>query len=201
MLLGLAAILIASTFSMFLSAEVPTSTMITEIAGNSLGGSIVTEKAMFGAGCFWGVEAGYNGVKGVISTEVGYSGGATEDPTYRAVCNDNTGHAEVILIEFDPSVISYDKLVDVFFNGHDPTTMNRQGPDYGSQYRSAIFYFDENQKATAERLKEEFDRSGKFKDRIVTEIARAGTFYRAEEYHQQYNAKNNIPACGFHLEK
>lgn len=198
---GIVLIAVALVLNLVISASEGNRVQTNKTTNDINGDLIVIEKAMFGAGCFWGVEAAYTQVKGVVSTEVGYTGGETENPTYREICYNNTGHAEVILIEFDPSVIPYEELVDIFFKGHDPTTLNSQGPDFGSQYRSAIFYFNDDQKISAERLKKEFDQSGRYKNKIVTEISSAQTFYRAEEYHQQYNAKTNIPACGFHIFK
>ena len=154
------------------------------------------EKATFAAGCFWGIEAAFRQVKGVLSTAVGYTGGTTENPTYREVCTDKTGHAEAVLVEFDPSVVSYNELLDVFWSIHDPTTLNRQGPDFGSQYRSAIFYHNEEQKAAAVASKERLEKSGKYKNSIVTEITPASEFYMAEEYHQQYLEKRGLASCG-----
>lgn len=154
-----------------------------------------TEKATFGAGCFWGVEETFRTLKGVISTAVGYSGGTKENPTYEDVCTDRTGHAEVVEIEFDPSQISYQQLLDVFFSNHNPTTLNRQGPDAGSQYRSAIFYHSPEQKAAAEEAKDRLQKSGKFPRPIVTTIEPASTFWRAEEYHQQYLKKRGQTHC------
>ena len=148
------------------------------------------EKAIFAAGCFWGVESAFRKVKGVISTKVGYTGGYFDNPTYEDVCSHKTGHAEAIEIIYDPSIISYDDLLEVFWNIHDPTTLNRQGWDVGSQYRSAIFYLNEEQKTQAEVSKEKKNKSGIFKKEIATEITVASTFYEAEEYHQQYNEKN-----------
>ncbi|MBX3411844.1 MAG: peptide-methionine (S)-S-oxide reductase MsrA [Pirellulales bacterium] len=153
------------------------------------------EKAMFGAGCFWGVEETFRQLPGVTATAVGYSGGRTQNPTYQEVCSDTTGHAEVVEIEFDPAHISYEQLLDVFWQNHDPTTRNRQGPDFGSQYRSAIFYHHEAQREAAQRSKEKLDASGRFPRRIVTEITPAGAFYRAEEYHQQYLQKRGLGSC------
>jgi peptide-methionine (S)-S-oxide reductase len=155
----------------------------------------MTEKATFGAGCFWGVEAQFRQISGVKSTAVGYEGGAMVNPTYKDVCSDETGHAEVVEVDFDPSEISYDALLDVFWNNHDPTTLNRQGPDLGAQYRSAVFYHTPEQKATAEASKERLDKSGRFRRPIVTEIVPAQTFYRAEEYHQQYLEKRGLASC------
>jgi peptide-methionine (S)-S-oxide reductase len=153
------------------------------------------EKAIFGAGCFWGVEAAFKGVEGVSSVEVGYSGGSKENPTYEEVCSNTTGHAEVVLVGFDPDKVSYADLLEVFWSNHNPTTSNRQGPDVGSQYRSAIFTFGEGQQEQAENSKTEQDGSGRFKAPIVTEIKPVTTYYKAEEYHQDYFAKNDIEHC------
>lgn len=153
------------------------------------------EKATFAAGCFWGVEATFRRVKGVKSTVVGYTGGTLENPSYKEVCSDRTGHAEAVEVEFDPAVVSYDQLLDVFWGCHDPTTLNRQGPDVGTQYRSAIFYETPQQKATAEASKEKLAASGRFSKPIVTEIAPASIFYRAEDYHQQYLEKRGVTQC------
>ena len=146
------------------------------------------QKALFGAGCFWGVEEHFRRINGVKNTEVGYSGGKTKDPTYVSVCYENTDHAEVILVEFDEDIISYKSLVDEFWKCHDPTTLDRQGPDIGRQYRSVIYYFDYQQKNIADKSKEKYQAS--FQNRIVTEISKADVFYRAEEYHQQYIQKS-----------
>lgn len=151
------------------------------------------EKATFGAGCFWGVEATFRQLKGVTSTAVGYMGGKTQNPTYEDVCTDATGHAEVVEVIFDPAVISYDALLEVFWKNHDPTQLNRQGPDEGTQYRSAIFYHSEGQKKAAEASK--IKHSVNFKRPIVTEISPAATFYKAEDYHQQYLEKRGLAAC------
>ncbi len=149
-------------------------------------------EAMFGAGCFWSVEHAFRQVEGVTDTEVGYAGGTVENPTYEQVCSGDTGHAEVVRVEFDPAVITYDRLLDAFFACHDPTQRDRQGPDIGKQYRSAIFYFDEAQREAAERKVEALK-----KDRdIATQIVPAMPFYRAEEYHQRYIEKNGGAACG-----
>ena len=144
------------------------------------------EIAMFGAGCFWGVQATFDKLPGILKTEVGYSGGRPEykNPSYKEVCTDKTGHAEVIRIEFDPKKISYEKLLEVFWNLHDPTQLNRQGPDIGAQYRSVIFYYTERQKKLAEKSKEEIQK--KIAGKIVTEITKARPFYKAEDYHQKY---------------
>jgi peptide-methionine (S)-S-oxide reductase len=146
--------------------------------------------ATFGAGCFWGVEAAFRRVEGVASTAVGYSGGRVPNPTYEDVCTDETGHAEVVQVEYDPDRVSYERLLEVFWNSHDPTTLNRQGPDFGTQYRSVIFYHDEEQKATAIASKERAQANGRYSRPIVTEIRPAAMFYRAEDYHQQYYEKH-----------
>src|ERR1051325_11696392 len=150
------------------------------------------EKATFGAGCFWGVEDAFRQVKGVRETAVGYAGGHYENPTYQDVCSGRTGHAEVVEVHFDPSEISYDELLNVFWENHDPTTLNRQGPDWGTQYRSVIFYHTPEQEAAARASKEKMQASGKFRRPIVTEIAPASEFHRAEDYHQQYLEKRGL---------
>jgi peptide-methionine (S)-S-oxide reductase len=148
-----------------------------------------TETATFGAGCFWGVESTFRKVPGVIDVKVGYTGGKTENPTYKEVCTDKTGHAEAVNVVYDPAKVNYQKLMEVFFENHDPTTKNRQGPDWGTQYRSAIFFHDETQeKLAAAEIKKRND-SGEYVGPIVTELVKAGKFYNAEEYHQQYFAK------------
>jgi len=152
----------------------------------------MTEIATFGAGCFWGVEQKFGKLKGVIDTVVGYTGGSTENPSYKDVCTNKTGHAEVVQVTFDPSIVSYEELLEIFWNLHNPTTLNRQGWDVGTQYRSAVFYHDEDQRLAAIALKEKLDKSGKYKNPIVTEIVPISTFTRAEEYHQKYNEKNKI---------
>jgi peptide-methionine (S)-S-oxide reductase len=146
--------------------------------------------ATFGAGCFWCVEAVFQQLKGVISVVSGYSGGAVENPTYEQICTGTTGHAEVCQIRFDPAVISFDDLLEVFWQTHDPTTLNRQGADVGTQYRSVIFYHDAEQKAIAQRRMKQLDEAGVWSDPIVTEIAPLTVFYRAEEYHQNYYRNN-----------
>ncbi|MEA2633214.1 MAG: peptide-methionine (S)-S-oxide reductase [Chloroflexota bacterium] len=146
--------------------------------------------ATFGAGCFWGVEDAFRQVEGVVATEVGYSGGTTENPTYHDVCTDQTGHAEVVRVKYDPDKVSYETLLDVFWNTHDPTTLNRQGPDFGSQYRSVIFYHDDGQRAAAVASRERLQAGGRFRRPIVTEIVPEARFFRAEEYHQQYVDKS-----------
>ncbi|AFV25120.1 peptide methionine sulfoxide reductase [Methanolobus psychrophilus R15] len=148
------------------------------------------EVATFAAGCFWGVEATFRKVKGVKYTQVGYTGGDFVDPAYKDVCSGQTGHAEAVEVIFDPSLVSYDKLLELFWAMHDPTTSNRQGPDVGSQYRSAIFYHTEGQENAALASKINLQKSGKYQRGIVTEIVPAGRFYRAEEYHQQYIEKS-----------
>ena len=151
------------------------------------------QKATFGAGCFWGVEAAFRRFKGVLSTTVGYSGGSFKGPTYEDVCTGTTGHAEVVEVDYDPDKVSYDELLKVFWEIHNPTTMNRQGPDIGTQYRSVVFSHNSEQKAAAEASKEKLQRNGHYKNPIVTEITPASEFYKAEEYHQQYFEK-----CGQH---
>jgi len=154
------------------------------------------ETATFAAGCFWGVEEAFRRVEGVVSTATGYSGGMPENPTYEDVCSGGTGHAEAVGVEFDPSKVSYEQLLEVFWSVHDPTQLNRQGPDVGSQYRSAIFHHGPEQEAAARASKEALAASGRFTRPVVTEITPASTFYRAEEYHQQYIAKGGKASCG-----
>lgn len=154
-----------------------------------------TELATFGAGCFWGVEETYREVKGVVGTAVGYMGGAVTEPTYKQVCTDTTGHAEVTQVEFDPALTSYEELLEVFWKVHDPTHVNRQGPDVGAQYRTAIFYHSAEQKAAAEKSLAALSASGKYTKPIATEITPAAEFWRAEEYHQRYLQKRGLPAC------
>ncbi len=153
------------------------------------------EKAMFGAGCFWGVEEAFRTMDGVKDTKVGYSGGATENPTYEQVCTDRTGHAEVIYIEFDPAVVSYEQLLDKFFTIHDPTQLNRQGPDVGKQYRTAVFFYSPEQEKSAREKIEQLGKSGKFRAPIATEVTPAAKFYPAEEYHQRYLQKRGVNVC------
>lgn len=153
------------------------------------------EKATFGAGCFWGVEATFRQIKGVASTQVGYLGGHYENPTYKDVCTDRTGHAEVVEVEYDPSIVTYEQLLDIFWDNHDPTTLNRQGPDVGTQYRSAIFYHSPEQEKAARISKAEREESRRYKNRVVTEITPASRFYRAEDYHQQYLEKRGLSHC------
>ena len=149
--------------------------------------------AIFGAGCFWGIEVAFGKVKGVTSTSVGYTGGATDNPTYEQVCTGKTNHAEVVWVEFDPSSVSYEELLDVFWGCHDPTTLNRQGPDRVTQYRSVIFFADPAQEAAAIKSKEQ--NSGRFPNPIVTEITAESKYYIAEDYHQQYLAKRGLENC------
>ena len=146
-------------------------------------------KATFAAGCFWCIEDDFRKKKGVLSTKVGYTGGNKKDPTYKDVCTGTTGHAEAIEIQYDPKIISYETLLDEFWAMHDPTTLNRQGPDIGTQYRSVIFYHDEEQKKAALKSKKELENSGRFNGTIVTEIIPTMTFWEAEDYHQQYMEK------------
>lgn len=153
-----------------------------------------TEKAIFAAGCFWGVEDRFGRIKGVVSTRAGYTGGRTKDPTYEQVCTGRTGHAEAVLVEYDPSIVSYSQLLDAFWAMHDPTTPDRQGPDKGTQYRSAIYYFTGEQKELAEASLKKLDGSGAYEDPAVTEIKKASAFYPAEEYHQKYCARRG--SCG-----
>ncbi|SFU73720.1 peptide-methionine (S)-S-oxide reductase MsrA [Nitrosospira multiformis] len=152
----------------------------------------MTEKAIFGAGCFWGVEAAFRAVEGVKEVTSGYSGGHLKNPSYRDVCTDKTGHAEVVQVEYDPSHVSYDELLDVFWNCHNPTTLNRQGPDVGKQYRSAIFFYTPEQESAARASKEKLEQSGRWRAPVVTEITPASDFYPAEEYHQRYLEKRGI---------
>jgi len=154
-----------------------------------------TEKAIFGAGCFWGVEETFRNLEGVVSTTAGYAGGTKENPTYEDVCTDETGHAEVVEVEFDPSQVKYEDLLDIFWSNHNPTTLNRQGPDVGTQYRSVIFYHSPEQKAAAESSKEKIDKSGRFRRPVVTQIESVPTFWRAEEYHQRYLEKRGQSHC------
>ena len=152
-------------------------------------------KATFGAGCFWGVEQAFRQVQGVTATRVGYLGGTMNNPTYHDVCTDMTGHAEVVEVEFDPSKVPYEDLLNVFWSCHDPTQLNRQGPDIGTQYRSAIFFHSPEQEKTARASKEKLQASGRYKRPITTEITPASQFWLAEEYHQQYLEKRGIKSC------
>ena len=155
----------------------------------------MSEIATFGAGCFWGVEAAFRRVPGVLDAVSGYAGGHTENPSYRDVCTDRTGHAEVVQVTFDPAKVSYEQLLDVFWKIHDPTQVNRQGPDFGTQYRTAIFYHSPEQEAAARKSKQALEASGRFRQPIATEITPAGPFWRAEEYHQRYLEKRGAESC------
>jgi peptide-methionine (S)-S-oxide reductase len=159
------------------------------------------EKATFGGGCFWGVEARFRECDGVISTRVGYSGGITENPTYKDVCTNTTGHAEVVEVLYDPKKLSYEKLLDIFFDVHDPTQINRQGVDIGTQYRTVIFYHSERQKNLAEQKKKNLDASGRYRKPIATQILPAVTFWEAEDYHQQYLEKQGRSTCSLSLKR
>ena len=153
------------------------------------------QKAIFGAGCFWGVELTFSKIEGVESTTVGYCGGTAPDPTYEIVCTGQSGHAEVVLVEFNPDKVSFEKLLDTFWSLHDPTTLNRQGPDIGTQYRSVIFFQDQDQAVLSKTSKEKLQVSGKYKNDIVTEIVPTEKFYRAEEYHQKYLEARGLGNC------
>jgi peptide-methionine (S)-S-oxide reductase len=157
------------------------------------------EKATFGAGCFWGVESFFRAVPGVTDAVVGYGGGSVENPTYRQVCSDTTGHAELVQLTYDPAKVNYDRLLDIFFANHDPTTLNRQGPDYGSQYRSVVFVHSAEQERQARMKVEALTKADRFKRPIVTAIEPFGAFYRAEDYHQRYFEKNGLPSCHVNL--
>lgn len=150
---------------------------------------------MFGAGCFWGVETTFRNINGVTEAAVGYAGGHTDNPTYKDVCGGDTNHAEVVSVEFDPEVVNYRQLLDVFFSNHNPTTLNRQGPDMGTQYRSVIFYYSPEQREAAEQWKATLDESGRFPRPIVTQIESAPEFHRAEDYHQRYLEKRGLAHC------
>lgn len=163
------------------------------------GKSVNMQKAMFGAGCFWGVEERFRTTPGVVRTTVGYAGGTLDNPTYQDVCTDRTGHAEVVLVEYDPQRVTYEQLLDVFWSSHNPTQLNRQGPDVGTQYRSVVFCFSPEQQAAAEASKERLAKSGRYKRPIVTEISPAPTFWPAEEYHQKYLMKRGRAACAVDL--
>jgi peptide-methionine (S)-S-oxide reductase len=152
-------------------------------------------KATFAAGCFWGVEAAFRQIAGVTATRVGYIGGEMKNPTYKDVCTDTTGHAEAVEVDYDPAKVSFEDLLNVFWENHDPTQLNRQGPDFGKQYRSAIFYQSPEQEQAAKALKEKLQKSGRFSRPIVTQIVPAVTFYEAEDYHQQYLEKRGLATC------
>ncbi|MFC6785808.1 peptide-methionine (S)-S-oxide reductase MsrA [Halobaculum halobium] len=161
----------------------------------------MTENATFGGGCFWCIEAAVEEIEGVESVTSGYAGGHTENPSYREVCTGETGHAEVVQVAYDPDAVSYEKLLEVFFTVHDPTQLNRQGPDVGSQYRSIVLYHDDEQRALAESYIEALDEEGGYEDDVVTELEPLATFYRAEEKHQDYFAKNpNDAYCTMHAQ-
>jgi peptide-methionine (S)-S-oxide reductase len=153
------------------------------------------QKATFAAGCFWGVEAAFRSVPGVISTRVGYTGGTMAYPTYQDVCTDRTGHAEAVEVTFDPARVTYDELLEIFWNSHDPTTLNRQGPDVGTQYRSAIFFHTPEQERAARASKDKIERSGAYRKPVVTQILPAAEFWEAEEYHQRYLEKKGLAQC------
>jgi len=153
------------------------------------------EEAVFGAGCFWGVEAAFRQVAGVTATTVGYAGGTFKNPTYKDVCSGETGHAEVVKVEYDSTQVTYDDLLNIFWEIHDPTTLNRQGPDVGDQYRSVIFYQSEEQKHKASASKQSVEQSSHYANQVVTEIISLSEFYRAEEYHQQYLEKKGVASC------
>jgi len=155
----------------------------------------MSEIATFGAGCFWGVEAAFRRVPGVLDAVSGYSGGHTENPSYKDVCSDRTGHAEVVQVTFDPSKVTYEQLLDIFWKIHDPTQVNRQGPDFGTQYRTAIFYRSPEQETAARKSKQALEASGKLRRPIATEITPAGPFWRAEEYHQRYLERRGAESC------
>ena len=156
---------------------------------------MATEKATFAAGCFWGVEAAFRQVPGVVATTVGYTGGGTRNPTYQEVCTDRTGHAEAVQVEFDPAQVSYEQLLEVFWGDHDPTQLNRQGPDVGTQYRSGIFFHSEAQRTAGERSKKTLEQSRRYARPVVTEILPAPEFFPAEEYHQRYLEKRGLATC------
>jgi peptide-methionine (S)-S-oxide reductase len=160
-------------------------------------GKRMTEKAIFAAGCFWGVEEAFGHIQGVVSTTVGYAGGHFKNPTYDTVCADKTGHAEAVLVEYDPAQVSYDKLLDLFWKIHDPTQLNKQGPDVGTQYRSAIFFYSKEQEAAALGSREKLQQSGRYKNKIMTTIVPAGEFWKAEEYHQKYLQKKGRTICSY----
>jgi len=152
-------------------------------------------KATFAAGCFWGVEASFRQIPGVISTRVGYTGGDFQNPTYKDVCTDRTGHAEAVEVDYDPAKVSYEDLLNVFWENHDPTQLNRQGPDFGTQYRSAIFFHSPEQEQGARASKAKLEKSGTYSRPIVTQIVPATTFFEAEDYHQQYLEKRGLASC------
>lgn len=164
-------------------------------AHHRLKGDTGVAEAMFGAGCFWSVEVAFRNTEGVLDVAVGYSGGHKENPTYREVCTGNTGHAEVVHVQYDPAKVSYETLLETFWESHDPTQLNRQGPDIGTQYRSAIFYYSPEQKEAAKAAIEALNAAGKYARPIVTEVTEADVFWRAEEYHQRYLEKRGLATC------
>ncbi len=159
--------------------------------------STTSAKATFGAGCFWGVEDTFRQIDGVSDVMVGYTGGTVPNPTYELVCTGTTGHAEAVEVTYDPSKVTYESLLNIFWENHNPTTVDQQGPDFGSQYRSVIFYHDNTQKELAEKSKQELEASGKWKRPVVTQIVPAAPFYAAEDYHQQYLKKNGLASCHY----
>jgi peptide-methionine (S)-S-oxide reductase len=167
----------------------------TERNCSAQGERIAMEKATFAAGCFWGVEATFRQMPGVVSTRVGYTGGHTENPTYKDVCTDRTGHAEAVEVEFDPAKVRYADLLKIFWENHDPTQVNRQGPDWGSQYRSAIFFHSPEQAKEAQASKESLEKAHRYSKPIATQIVPAAMFYTAEDYHQQYLEKRGLATC------
>lgn len=202
--IGLLVVLLVPVFMSLQKSESPRSSSTEPLAGDTTEemnrvneeNMANTKTATFGAGCFWGVESVFQQLDGVTATSVGYMGGKVQNPSYRQVCTDLTGHAEVVRVEYDPEKISYDRLLEVFFELHDPTQVNRQGPDVGTQYRSAVFYYDDDQMKTAEASKAKLAASGQYKKEIATEIVPAAEFWMAEEYHQDYYKKKGIaPAC------
>jgi peptide-methionine (S)-S-oxide reductase len=192
---GVVAVILSVTSVWFASSNGEDPIKMKEVKAEIGEKPAVVEKATFGAGCFWGVEATFRQLPGVWRTKVGYSGGHTANPTYKEVCADNTGHAEVVQVEYDPTKVNYDQLLEIFWENHNPTTLNRQGPDVGTQYRSAIFYHSDEQRRTAEKSKQELSASGKWRNPVVTEIVQAKPFYEAEDYHQQYLEKRGLSSC------
>jgi peptide-methionine (S)-S-oxide reductase len=187
----------ATGFLLFLAfwLLIPLVCLLIPLEGSAMEKNKNLQTAMFGAGCFWGVEQTFRELPGVVSTEVGYSGGSVKNPTYEQVCTSHTGHAETVRVKYDPEKISYEKLLETFFANHDPTTLNRQGPDIGPQYRSVIFYESPEQEAAAKSFKEKLDKSSHFRSPIATQIVPAQDFFRAEEYHQQYLEKRGQKVC------
>lgn len=191
-MIALLAVTVLGTIAALAARKQPTTQPVPKEA------SMKTETATFAAGCFWGVESTFRKMPGVLRTQVGYTGGHTVNPTYKQVCSDTTGHAEAVEVEFDPSVVSYQTLLETFFENHDPTTPNRQGPDEGSQYRSAVFFHTPEQQQLAQAEKEKRNQSGEYVRPLVTEITAATAFYPAEDYHQQYFDKRGVSySCHF----